>query len=49
MVKKMAGFCPLDKLHTSVSYAVPTLNADDLTFTLEPPASPEAIEAVQEN
>jgi hypothetical protein len=29
--------------------AVPTLNADDLTFTLEPPLSPEAIEAVQEN
>ena len=29
--------------------AVPTLNADDLTFTLELPASPEAIEAVQEN
>ena len=29
--------------------AVPTLNADDLTFALEPPTSPEAIEAVQEN
>ena len=29
--------------------AVPTLNADDLTFTLEPLPSPEAIEAIQEN
>src|SRR6266496_5249377 len=29
--------------------AVPTLNADDLTFTLEPPSEPPAVEAVQEN
>jgi TnpA family transposase len=29
--------------------AVPTLNADDLTFTLELPAPAEAIEAVQED
>jgi hypothetical protein len=28
---------------------VPTLNADDLTFILEFPAPPEAIEAIQEN
>ncbi len=27
--------------------AVPTLNADDLTFTLEPPSDPSAIETVQ--
>ena len=27
--------------------AVPTLNTDDLTFTLEPPSDPSAIETVQ--
>jgi hypothetical protein len=29
--------------------AVPAIIADDLTFTLEPPAAPEVVEAIQEN
>ncbi len=55
-IDEVAGLSPYQTRHIKrfgnyeIDFeAVPTLNADDLTFTLEPLPSPEAIEAIQEN